>query len=504
MSTNIDLKTFLMRGNEGFNLVPISRKYLGDLETPLSVYLKLSDCPNTFLFESVVGGERFGRYSFIGLPAEKKIEVWGDTVTLFKKKEIIDKVCCDPLNFVEDYISKFSPSPEVYELPRFCGGLAGYFGYDVVRLIEPRLRKHVREKENNLLIPDIFLLEVRDMIIFDNYSGELTLIVFANPEESSAFQQAEKKLELMEASLSKTLTIPKLGGCEATEIIRRFSKEEFEKSVLKAQEYIFSGEVMQVVLGQILEKPFSGNALSLYRALRNINPSPYMYFYNLGEFQVVGASPEILVRQDNAKSSGNSFNRITIRPIAGTRRRGKTEREDAELESELRADPKELAEHVMLIDLARNDVGKISKIGSVFLSEKMVVEKYSHVMHLVSEVEGHLRDGLSFMDVLKATFPAGTLSGAPKIRAMEIIEELEPERRSLYGGACGYISFARDMDLAIAIRTGVLKNGILSVQAGAGIVYDSIPENEWRETEAKAGAVIKAAESLENNKKFVK
>ncbi len=504
MNTCISLETFLKRGRQGFNLVPISRKYLGDLETPLSVYLKLGDFPNTFLFESVVGGERFGRYSFIGLPAEKKIEVWGDDVTLFKKKEILEKATCEPLKFIENYISKFSPSPEVYDLPRFCGGLAGYFGYDVVRLIEPRLKKNIREKDNNLLIPDILLLEVRDLIVFDNYSGELTLIIFADPQENDAYDKATKKLDSMETLLSETLTMPKLGGCEASDITRRFSKEKFEESVRKAQEYIFSGEVMQVVLGQILEKPFSGNALSLYRALRNINPSPYMYFYNLGEFQVVGASPEILVRQDNGKSSGNTFNRITIRPIAGTRRRGKTEREDAELESELREDPKELAEHVMLIDLARNDVGKISKIGSVFLSEKMIVEKYSHVMHLVSEVEGHLQEGLNFMDVLKATFPAGTLSGAPKIRAMEIIEELEPEQRSLYGGACGYISFAKDMDLAIAIRTGVLKNGILSVQAGAGIVYDSIPENEWRETEAKAGAVIKAAESLESKKMFEK
>ncbi len=504
MNTCVSMESFFKRGQEGFNLVPISRKYLGDLETPLSVYLKLCDSPNTFLFESVVGGERFGRYSFIGLPAEKRIEVWGNNVTLYSHNEILDKNTCDPLQFIENYISKFSPSPEVHDLPRFCGGLAGYFGYDVVKLIEPRLKKNVKEKENNLHIPDILLLEVRELIVCDNYSGELTLIIFANPRESDSYQKATKKLDLMEASLSETLTIPKLGGCEPSEITRRFSKEEFKQSVQKAQEYIFSGEVMQVVLGQILEKPFSGNPLSLYRALRNINPSPYMYFYNLGEFQVVGASPEILVRQDNAMSSGNAFNRITIRPIAGTRRRGKTEREDAELESELREDPKELAEHVMLIDLARNDVGKISKIGSVFLSEKMVVERYSHVMHLVSEVEGHLRDGLSFMDVLKATFPAGTLSGAPKIRAMEIIEELEPERRSLYGGACGYISFAKDMDLAIAIRTGVLKNGILSVQAGAGIVYDSVPESEWRETEAKAGAVIKAAESLEDNKMFVK
>ena len=504
MRTSITSNAFLKRGEEGFNLVPITRKYLGDLETPLSVYLKLSDFPNTFLFESVVGGERFGRYSFIGLPAEKKIEVWGDTVTLFKKNKILDKFRGPPLEFIEEYMSEFYPSPEVHDLPRFCGGLAGYFGYDVVGLIEPRLRKNVQNKENNLRIPDIFLLEVRDLIVVDNYSGELILIVFADPNEEGSFEKGVKKLNSMEICLSETLPIPKLGGCQVSEIIRRFSKKDFEKSVLKAKEYIFSGEVMQVVLGQILEKPFSGNALSLYRALRKINPSPYMYFYNLGDFQVVGASPEILVRQDNAKSSGNNFNRITIRPIAGTRRRGKTEREDAELESELRNDPKELAEHVMLIDLARNDVGKISKIGSVVLSEKMVVEKYSHVMHLVSEVEGHLREGLSFMDVLRATFPAGTLSGAPKIRAMEIIEELEPERRSLYGGACGYISFAKDMDLAIAIRTGVLKNGILSVQAGAGIVYDSIPENEWRETEAKAGAVIKAAESLESNQKILK
>ena len=500
MAHNIDEKKFLKRAEEGYNLVPVTSKYLGDLETPLSVYLKVADAPNSFLLESVLGGERFGRYSFIGLPAKKRIEVRHNTVSVLKSGELEESIECAPLDFIEELISKFNPSPEVHSLPRFCGGLAGYFGYDVVRLIEPKLEDSLRVKDDNLEIPDILLLQTDEVVVFDNHTGEITLIVYANPAEKNSFSIAQTKLMEITAAINQPLKIPKMGGCTASEMKRRFAKEDFERSVLKAKEYIVSGDVMQVVLGQVLEKPFFGSALSLYRSLRNINPSPYMYFYNLGDFQVVGASPEILVRQDSSMSSGNSFNRITIRPIAGTRPRGKTEKEDSELEKELRNDPKELAEHVMLIDLARNDVGKISKTGTVTVSEQMIVEKYSHVMHLVSEVEGHLRDDLSFMDVLKATFPAGTLSGAPKIRALEIIEELEPERRGLYGGACGYISFAKEMDLAIAIRTGILKDGLLSVQAGAGIVFDSVPEKEWEETEAKASAVINAAEKLEIKK----
>ena len=483
---------------KGYNLVPITKKYIGDLETPLSTYLKLVNGPNSYLLESVVGGERFGRFSFIGLPAKLRLEVIGEKISLFKNGELIKQVKEDPLSFIENYISKFRPSPITNELPRFCGGLAGYFGYDTVKYIEPKL-KEKKTKNKDPQIPDILLLQTDELAVFDNYTGNITLICYANPNDSGSFDNAYKRLYEMEKSLSRPLEISKKENFVKGDVRRRFSKEDYKNSVLRAQEHIYSGDVMQVVLGQVLEKPFSGEALSLYRSLRSINPSPYMYFYDLGDFQVIGASPEILVRQDNAISLGNKSNRITIRPIAGTRPRGKTEREDRQLEEELKKDPKEIAEHVMLIDLARNDIGRIAEVGSVFLTEKMIIEKYSHVMHLVSEVEGTLRKGLSFMDVLKATFPAGTLSGAPKIRAMEIIDDLEPEGRGLYGGACGYISFSGEMDLAIAIRTGVLKDGILSVQAGAGIVFDSLPENEWRESEAKALAILKAVEFLEND-----
>ena len=305
------------------------------------------------------------------------------------------------------------------------------------------------------------------------------------------------RLDALVAQLKAPFVPPEAESFPPTEIRRDFSKEDFLKAVASAKEYIAAGDVMQVVIGQVLQKPFKGSALSLYRALRGLNPSPYMYFYDMGDFQIAGASPEILVRQDEVAGEPQGSTRVTIRPIAGTRPRGKTPAQDQALEQELRADPKECAEHLMLIDLARNDVGRIAQTGTVKVNEQMVVERYSHVMHLVSDVEGILKPELSAMDVLRASFPAGTLSGAPKIRALEIIDALEPVKRGLYGGACGYLSFTGEMDLAIAIRTGVLKDETLYVQAGAGIVADSIPESEWQETESKARAVMRAAEIAE-------
>jgi anthranilate synthase component 1 len=390
------------------------------------------------------------------------------------------------------------------ELPRFCGGLAGYFGYDTVRHIEPRLATEAaKQKSDPIGVPDIVLLLTEQLAVIDNLAGHLYLVVYADPTVSGqtldqSFDRAMAALDQLESKLVAPVVAPRSERLSPTEVIRDFKKEDYLKAAAAAKDYIAAGDVMQVQIGQVLRKPYYGAPLTLYRALRSINPSPYMYFYDLGDFHVIGASPEILVRQDQIKIDNKPETRITIRPIAGTRPRGPTAEQDLVLEQELRDDPKERAEHVMLIDLARNDIGRIAKIGSVSVTEQMTVERYSHVMHLVSNVEGILKPGLSALDVMRATFPAGTLSGAPKIRAMEIIDELEPTKRGLYGGACGYLSFSGELDLAITIRTGVLKGGLLHVQAAAGIVADSIVENEWLETENKAKAVIRAAELAEN------
>ncbi|OUV99066.1 MAG: anthranilate synthase component I [Betaproteobacteria bacterium TMED156] len=493
-------KEFLEFAERGFNRVPVTRKLTADIDTPLSVYMKLANAKNSFLLESVHGGERFGRYSFIGLPAKIKIEVYGQDLKLMKSDEIIEAHKGDPLDYIKSFMKRFKVAPTGDDLPRFCGGLAGYFGYDTIRYIEPRLKNtNFLSKPLTPNVPDILLMLTEELVVFDNVAGNITLIVYADPKEKDAHKKATKKLDKLSLLLANPLVIDQTYATESEDVVRHFPKSEFLNSVVKAKKYIADGEVMQVVIGQSLTKPFKGSSLSLYRALRSINPSPYMYYYNVGDFQVVGASPEILVRQDKDESSEQKNNKVTIRPIAGTRPRGKDEEEDLQNENELIGDPKECAEHVMLIDLARNDIGRIAEPGSVNLTEKMIIEKYSHVMHLVSQVEGKLKPDLSFIDVLRATFPAGTLSGAPKIRAMEIIDELEPQRRGVYGGACGYLSFTGEMDLAITIRTGVLKDGFLTVQAGAGIVADSVPEKEWLESEHKAMAVLRAAEMVERN-----
>ncbi len=475
---------------QGYNRIPLLLECFADLDTPLSLYLKLAHKPFSFLLESVVGGERFGRYSFIGLPASTIIRSTEGGAEVVRHGKVIERHEGNPLDFVDAYQKRFKVAVRP-GLPRFCGGLAGYFAYDAVRYIEPRLAG--REKPDPIGVPDIFLLLTEELAIIDNVTGKIYLMVYADPSEAEAYQRARQRLRELYAQLSRPLDIPSFKASYETQSVRDFEKADYLAAVLKAKDYIMAGDVMQVQVGQLIRKPFRDSPLTLYRALRSINPSPYMYFYNLGGFHIVGASPEILVRQERQPDG----DRITIRPLAGTRKRGSTPAQDDALARELLADPKEIAEHVMLIDLARNDIGRIAETGSVRVTDQLVIEKYSHVMHIVSNVEGKLRRGMGPIDVLRATFPAGTLSGAPKIRAMEIIDELEPTKRGIYGGACGYISFVGDLDLAIAIRTAVIKDGTLYVQAAAGVVADSVPESEWQETENKARAVLRAAELVQ-------
>jgi anthranilate synthase component 1 len=488
---------FLALAQQGFNRIPLVKEVLADLETPLSLYVKLTQAfgqKNTYLLESVLGGERFGRFSFIGLPAKTVLRTVGTpevpiTEVLFND-EVIETNYENPLDFVDAYFKRFKVAVQP-GLPRFCGGLAGYFGYDTVRYIESRLAKH--QLPDELGVPDIQLMLTEELAVIDNVAGRIYLIVYADPSVAHSYDTAQTRLKELLACLNKPVSMPASLPSTKTELIRKFKAEDFEKAVRKTKEYILAGDCMQVVIGQRISKPFTDSPLALYRALRSLNPSPYMYFYDFGDTQVVGSSPEILVRQEKREAEKI----VTIRPLAGTRPRGATPEEDERLAKELLADPKEIAEHVMLIDLARNDVGRIAKTGSVKVTDSMSIEKYSHVQHIVSSVEGELLDNMSNMDVLRATFPAGTLSGAPKIRAMEIIDEMEIVKRSIYGGAVGYLSFSGDMDVAIAIRTGVIRNGVLHSQAGAGVVADSDPSAEWKETEAKARAVLMAADLVQ-------
>lgn len=481
---------------EGYNRIPLLAEAFADLETPLSLYLKLAQTQNggknTFLLESVVGGERFGRYSFIGLPASTLIRSIGKRVEVVKNGEVIETSDKNPLDFIEAFQSRYKValSPG---MPRFCGGLAGYFGYDAVRHIEHKLVDSA--PKDDLQLPDIQLLLTEELAVIDNLSGKLYLIVYADTNQPEAYGRARQRLRDLRAMLRRAVDAPVTSASVRTEAVRDFSKTNYLAAVAKAKEYIMAGDLMQVQIGQRIRKPYVDSPLSLYRALRSLNPSPYMYFYNFGDMHIVGSSPEILVRNEALREGGK---KVTIRPLAGTRPRGATPEQDAKLATELLADPKEIAEHVMLIDLARNDIGRIAEIGSVRVTDKFIIEKYSHVQHIVSNVEGMLKPGMSNLDVLRATFPAGTLSGAPKVRAMEIIDELEPVKRGIYGGACGYLSFGGEMDLAIAIRTGVIKDGMLYAQAAAGIVADSVPEMEWQETENKARAVLRAAEQVQD------
>jgi anthranilate synthase component 1 len=469
---------------QGYNRIPLVLEAFADLDTPLSVYLKLANRPWSYLLESVQGGERFGRYSFIGLPAETRYEVRGYTCSEYQGERLVREAeHTDPLEFVRACQGQFKAAIPA-GLPRFCGGLVGFFGYDTVRYIEPKLAGAA--KPDVLGTPDILLLLSEQLAVVDNLSGKLYLIVYADPGVANAYERALKRLQALAGELRTPVRIPDEVPMPPGMVQNEFSQAQFMQAVERAKRYIYDGDIMQVVLSQRVSHPYPASPLSLYRALRALNPSPYMFYYDMGGFHVVGASPEILVRLEG--------DTVTVRPIAGTRPRGASREQDLALERDLLGDPKERAEHVMLMDLGRNDVGRVAQIGSVRVTENMVVERYSHVMHIVSNVDAKLEPGLDAIAVLKATFPAGTVSGAPKVRAMEIIDELEPSRRGVYSGAVGYLGFNGDMDLAIAIRTAVIKDGRLYVQAGAGIVADSVPASEWQETQSKARAVLRAAE----------
>jgi anthranilate synthase component I len=489
MITELEFKSLAAAGH---NRVALIAEAFADLETPLSLYLKLvGNRKHGFLLESVVGGERFGRYSFIGLPARTFIRATGFHTEVVTDGAVVESHEGDPLAFIAAFQERLNPAI-TSGLPRFCGGLAGYFGYDAVRYMEPKLAGAA--KAGGLNTPDVMLLLTEEVAVIDNLSGRLYLIVWADPAQPEAYFKAKKRLSELADQLRYSVAAPPVKRGAAHAVQRDFAKADYIAAVLRAKEYIAAGDMMQVQIGQRLKKRYTESPLSLYRALRSLNPSPYMYFYDMGEFQIVGASPEILVREERLPDNAR---KITIRPLAGTRPRGATPELDKALEAELRTDPKERAEHLMLIDLARNDIGRIARTGSVKVTESFAIERYSHVMHIVSNVEGVLRPEVGQLDVLRATFPAGTLSGAPKVRAMEIIDELEPVKRGIYGGACGYVSFAGDMDLAIAIRTGIVQDQTLYVQAAAGIVADSVPELEWAETEQKARALLRAAELVE-------
>lgn len=489
---------------QGYNRIALVETTLADLDTPLSLYLKLAvaggDSANSFLLESVVGGERFGRYSFIGLPAHTLLRVSGfgeeARTEVVTDGRVVETLAGNPLECIAAYQRRFKVAL-VPDMPRFCGGLAGYFGYDAVRYVEPKLAATC--PPDTLGLPDVLLVQCEELAVIDNLSGRLSLILFADPGVPDAYMRAQERLHDLARRLQGTLNPPMVTQGTRHPVTREFAREDYLSAVRAAKELIAAGECMQVQIGQRLEKPFEASPLALYRALRSLNPSPYLYYYDFGDFHVVGSSPEILVREERIESGEDAGARkVTIRPLAGTRPRGSSPGADAALEAELVHDPKERAEHLMLIDLARNDIGRIARTGSVKVTQSFVVERYSHVMHLVSNVEGVLRDDIDHLDVFRATFPAGTLSGAPKVHAMELIDRFEPTKRGLYGGACGYLSYSGDMDLAIAIRTGIVSHGRLYVQAAAGVVADSIPENEWQETENKALALLRAAEKVED------
>jgi anthranilate synthase component 1 len=485
----VDREAFEKLKADGYNRIPVYRSVLADLDTPLSVYIKLADGPDAYLLESVEGGETWGRFSIIGLPCSRRYALTGTTLTVAENGVgVREEQVADPLDYLSRLQSEFR-APRLEQLPVFTGGFVGYFGYETVQRFEPRLAE--RDKPDQIGTPDMVLLLSEEVAVFDNLAGRLYLIVNVDPSNPEAWEAAQRRLD----TLAHRLRCSNQGYGEAVKraaVAEKdyhygFSRRDFIAAVDKCKEYILSGDIFQVVLSQRMSVPFAARPLDVYRALRALNPSPYMYFIDLGDTQIVGSSPEVLVRVQNRC--------VTLRPIAGTRHRGDSAEEDRRLEAELLADPKERAEHLMLIDLGRNDAGRVARIGSVKVTDHMVIERYSHVMHIVSQVDAELADGLTAADAIRSSFPAGTLSGAPKIRAMEIIGELEPVRRNVYAGAVGYINWNDDADLAIAIRTAVIKDGMLHVQAGAGIVADSDPEKEWEETMNKGRALIAAVNS---------
>lgn len=483
----MNIKQFERLKNDNYNYIPLTHEVMADMDTPLSVYLKLADGPYSYIFESIQNSAKSARYSIIGLPCKKHIKVYGQTIIIEENGKVLEThQSHDPLKWIEEYHNKFKAT-ELEGLPSFTGGLVGYFGYETIEYIEPKIRKQTRKDALNT--PDILLMISEEIIVFNNISGKIHFIVNIDPHDINAYRNGARRLDELEEKLhskannyNKSNTSNKINEHD---FVSGFTKDEYISAVDNVKNYITKGDAMQVVLSQRLSIPFQAPPIDLYRSLRSLNPSPYMFYLNIDDHHVVGSSPEILVRLEN--------NEVTVRPIAGTRARGKDSLEDNALEQDLLSDPKELAEHLMLIDLGRNDIGRVSNIGSVKLTEKMTVELYSHVMHIVSNVVGKLKTGKNAFDVLRATFPAGTVSGAPKIRAMEIINELEPIKRGIYSGAVGYISWNGNMDTAIAIRTAVIKDNTLNIQAGAGIVHDSNPESEWAETMNKARAIFTAA-----------
>ncbi|MGJ8525485.1 Anthranilate synthase component 1 [Halomonadaceae bacterium LMG 33818] len=482
---------FAELAEQGYNRIPVTREILADLDTPLSTYLKLADEPWTFLLESVQGGEKWGRYSIIGLPCRERIEVHDFTVQHFRDGELVGaSEVEDPLEWIEQF-RKTINVPEVGNTAMFGGGLVGYFGFETVRYIEPKLRNNIKPDPMN--IPDILLLVCQEALIFDNLSGRITVLTHADPAQPNALGLANKRIDdLVRELRDRTVSLRSPGTgrvIDENNFSGSFTEQGYKEAVGTIKQYVLSGDLMQCVPSQRMSIEYKATPLDLYRALRTLNPSPYMYFFNLADHYVVGSSPEILARLEEGE--------VTVRPIAGTRKRGRDAEEDLQLEQELLSDPKERAEHVMLIDLGRNDAGRICIDGTVKLTDKMTIERYSHVMHIVSNVNGRLRPELGPMDVLRATFPAGTVSGAAKVRALEVINEIEPVKRNIYSGAVGYISWQGNMDTAIAIRTGVIKDGQLHVQAGGGIVADSNPEDEWQETLNKRRALFTAAAMAE-------
>ncbi len=481
-------KQFKQYAQEGYNLIPLVREILADLETPLSTYLKLANSPWSYLLESVQGGEKWGRYSIIGLPCNERIEVSGNQFSEYKRNKVVSEYQSDdPLDEIRKYQRRFK-IPLVESLPKFSGGLVGYFGYDTISLIEPRLGAN--PNPDPLKAPDIVLMLSTEVVVFDNLLGRLYIVVHVDPGLTDSYERGIERLDRLADLLPRGLPMcthskQQTPASEAN-FHSSFGRERYMQAVERCRQYIYEGDIFQVVLSQRLSIPYEAEPLDLYRALRTLNPSPYMYFFNLDDFYISGSSPEILVRLEDGD--------VTVRPIAGTRRRGADEEGDAKLAEELLSDPKELAEHLMLIDLGRNDVGRVAEIGSVKVDDQMTIEKYSHVMHIVSNVSGKLNSKYDAIDVLKAAFPAGTLSGAPKVRALEIIEELEPDKRGIYSGAIGYLGWHGNMDTAIAIRTALIKDEVLYIQVGAGVVADSIPEMEWEETMNKGRAIFKAVE----------
>lgn len=482
----MDLADFLQTSEKGYTHIPLMQTLLADLDTPLSVYLKLAQGPFSYLLESALQEERFGRYSFIGLPTGDYLKVHDFSVEVYQHHKVVEHFAGNPLDFIESYFHRFKVKA-IHGLPDFQGGLVGYFSYEINQYFEKRLCPNLLPRM--IEVPDIFLLLSQEIAVVDNFSGKIYLIVYAKAGNEEDFDRAQKRLAILREKLRQPAPLSLSLGSKFSQVDPEISGEQFKKYVEKIRQYIYDGECMQVVPSRRLAINYSETPLNLYRALRTLNPSPFLLYYDFGDFHVVGASPELLLRKRN--------NTVTVRPLAGTRRRGQTVEEDLALEQDLLHDEKELAEHMMLIDLGRNDVGKISKIGSVKLTEKMQIERYSHVMHIVSNVEGQSRPDVRLVDILASIFPAGTLSGAPKIRAMEIIQELEPSRRGVYGGALGYLSFAGDIDLAIGIRTAVIKDKKAYLQTGAGIVADSDPTKELQETENKVMGLLKAIRSVE-------